>query len=237
MSTLYGPDLAQIHVDGYGFHWQRAAPAILKWLRAARIERGRVVDLGCGGGQWLARLSKAGYEPVGIDASREMIRLARLQAPTATLIRGSFADVELPPSRAVTALGEPLNYLDGSRSVRRTLRRVHQALTPGGLFVFDVREPSLRAVERRVAARVGINWACVAEIDEPPGSQRLIRQITTFRRRGETYHRAEERHELRLFPRVQMLSWLQWLGFRVRVYRGYGEYRLGPRQAVIVARK
>lgn len=54
--SLYGADLAHVHVDGYGFHWERASPAVLKWLRESGVRKGTIVDLGCGGGQWLARL-------------------------------------------------------------------------------------------------------------------------------------------------------------------------------------
>ena len=50
-SPLYNPDLAHIHIAGYDFHWKGAAPAVLHWLRQAKITSGTVVDLGCGGGQ------------------------------------------------------------------------------------------------------------------------------------------------------------------------------------------
>ena len=76
-SMLYESDLAHIHIDGYGFHWEGAAPAVLKWLRDAGIRQGKIVDVGCGGGQWLARLAEAGYEPVGVEVSPAMIRHAQ----------------------------------------------------------------------------------------------------------------------------------------------------------------
>ena len=49
-SLFYAPDLARIHVAGYDFHWQGAAPAVLAWLRQAKITSGTVLDLGCGPG-------------------------------------------------------------------------------------------------------------------------------------------------------------------------------------------
>jgi SAM-dependent methyltransferase len=242
-SRLYDDDLSFVHNKGYGFHWQSAAPAILKWLREADIDSGTVVDLGCGGGQWLARLAEEGYQPVGVDVSPAMIRTARKLAPSATLLQGSLADTALPACDAVTSLGEPLNYLDGRRSIQRTLKHVYRALRPGGLFIFDVRQPPTEPVETRVAARVGDDWACVAYIDEyvPTGNGQeggsLVRRITTFRRHGASYRRSEEVHELRTFSKDQVLDWLRRLGFRARHFRGYGNYRLGPRQIVFVARK
>lgn len=234
---LYQVDLARIHIDGYGFHWQSAAPALGKWLRDSRISTGRVVDLGCGGGQWLARLAALGYTPVGVDVSEAMIRASRQLVPAAELHHGSFASIRLPPCDAVTSLGEPLNYLPSAASVRRTLRNVYRALRPGGLFVFDVRTPPTKPIAPRTVARVGDNWACIARIEEDAASGRLTRHITTFLRSGRSYRRGKETHVLRLYPRAEITAWLRDLGFRVRTKRSYGNYRLAPRHVVFLAQK
>jgi SAM-dependent methyltransferase len=234
---LYESDLARIHIEGYGFHWKGAAPAVLSWLRQAGIRDGTIVDLGCGGGQWLARLADEGYKTVGVDISPAMLQHARSRVPAAKLICGSFADTELPPCDAVTSLGEPLNYLPGARDVKRTLNHVYRALRPGGLFIFDVRERAANKIEPRVSACEGEDWACIAHIEESSTTGRLVRRITTFRRDGSVYRRGQETHILQLYPRRNVLSWLRQIGFRARSHRGYDTYRLGPRQLVVVARK
>jgi SAM-dependent methyltransferase len=237
MGQLYGDDLARIHIDGYGFHWESAAPAILKRLRNTGIHSGVVIDLGCGGGQWLARLAAEGYMPVGVDVSSAMIRSASKRIPSAQLIHGSFAEVELPKCDAVTSIGEPLNYLPTRKSFQRTLKNVYHALRPGGLFIFDVRIPPTAPVEARTAVRISDDWACLAIIDEDYAKQRITRRIATFCRRGSAYRRSDETHILRLYPKSQLARWLRQIGFRVRILRSYGRYKLMPRQVVIVARK
>ena len=233
---LYREDLAQIHVDGYGFHWQGAAPWLLRWLRESGIACGLVVDLGCGGGPWLARLADEGYETCGIDVSPNMIKQAKRISPRSDFICGSFADVEIPKCDAVTSLGEPLNYLNSGRLARRTIRNVFAALRSGGLFVFDVRHPSARAVDPKNHNMLDEDWFCYARIEEN-GSQ-LTRHITTFRRIGNNrFRRDKETHRLKLFSRAQVLDWLRTAGFRVRSRRSYGDYRLGPAQSVFICRK
>jgi hypothetical protein len=74
-------------------------------------------------------------------------------------------------------------------------------------------------------------------IDESPSTNRTVRRITSFKRRGSAYRRTEEVHQLHVYPKAVVQDWLRELGFRVRAYRRYGEYRLGPRQVVFVARK
>lgn len=238
MKTIYQDDLAHIHVDGYGFHTTGAADALLGWLKQYGIPSGLVVDLGCGGGQWLAKLESSGYDTAGIDVSESMVRLAKLNSPKSRFISGSFADVTIPKCDAVTSLGEPLNYLCSGPAIRRTMRNVFAALRPGGLFIFDVRHPPRSPVASRETHQSMKQWFCHARIEENSITGELVRYITTFCRVPDGhYRRKEEIHRLKLFPRAEMLTWLRSLGFRVQVRSAYGSYQLGPRQSVFICRK
>lgn len=55
----------------------------------------RVLDLGCGSGRTLAPLLEAGYDPVGLDASSEMLALARKAHPEAELIEASLYEIPI----------------------------------------------------------------------------------------------------------------------------------------------
>lgn len=237
LTDIYQEDLAKIHIDGYGFHWEGAASAMLRFLRESGIEKGMVIDLGCGGGQWLERLSREGYTVCGVDRSESMIKAAKNRVPQAKLILGSFAEVALPGCDAVTSLGEPINYLDGQQSIRRVFRNVFQALRPGGVFIFDAREPASRPVEPRIHSRIGEDWACIARIEEDGAKNSLTRHITTFFKVGTNYRRRDELHKLKVYSKGDMIRWLRETGFRVRTYPRYGEYRLAERQSAYVARR
>lgn len=234
---LYQADLARIHVDGYSFHWEGAAPSLLEWLRDAKVPRGgRVVDLGCGGGQWLAMLQRKGYLACGVDISPEMIRIAERTAPGTELLCGSLDEVELRECDAVTSLGEPLNYLNSGPRMKRVFKRVYAALKPGGLFVFDVRTPPDGPQPPVDRVRSGDDWFCHSRIEED--SRGVRRSITTFVADTEgRYRREEETHRLKLFRTEVMREWLTAIGFRARTRRGYGAYQLGKRQVVFLCRK
>ncbi|MEO1496408.1 MAG: class I SAM-dependent methyltransferase [Planctomycetota bacterium] len=238
-SPLYESDLAEIHVEGYGFHWERASGQLLTWLEEHRVPKpGLVIDLGCGGGQWLSTLIREGYRGHGIDVSPRMIRIAEKNAPEAGFSCDSFDTAAIPACAAVTSLGEPLNYLASGAAIRRTLRTVFAALALGGVFIFDVRHPAVGRVEPRYHHKAGRDWFCCVSIEEDHRTNRLTRHITTFRRQEDgDYRRNEETHRLRVFSIAQMSAWLREAGFRVRTRRGYGDYRLGPRQSVFIATK
>jgi SAM-dependent methyltransferase len=232
----YQSDLAYIHDAGFGDFARKAAPGLLAVLRRAGIRSGLVVDLGCGSGIWAAELTRRGCDVLGIDISQPMIQLARKRAPDANFVVASFLKAKLPACDCVTAIGEVLNYTFDRRNSRRELtrffRRVHEALRPGGVFIFDVAEPG-RALRRAHAE--GKDWAILFEAEA--GRNYLIRRMTTFRQVEKLYRRSQETHRLRLYRSSDIAAELRRAGFAVRVLRAYGRMTLPSANAAFVATK
>ena len=59
-------------------------------------------------------MERAGYQPIGVDTSGPLLRLARNAAPSAKLKRASAYKVALPPCNAITCMGEVLSYHEQS---------------------------------------------------------------------------------------------------------------------------
>ncbi len=243
----YEADLAFIHDAGYSEFARAAAPGLVALLRRSGIIRGTIVELGCGAGAATRALLTAGHTVLAIDASPAMLRLARRNVPGARFVLGELPAVTIPPCDAVVAVGEVLNYMRGRSAFDRLFRRVFRALRPGGLFVFDVREPGLLDSQRhRVAdgtavvhARLGREWAVIStsrqdRVDRARGT--LTRAIVSFRRVGRGYRRRDETHRLTLLPPAELARHLRATGFHVRGARGYGGGRLPPGFAVVIAR-
>lgn len=241
MSGGYGEDLAMIHDLGHGDFAERATDEILRLLEGAGLRSGRVVDLGCGSGQTARRLLDAGYEVTGIDQSPAMIERARSRAPEADLRVATFADAEIPPCVAVTAVGEVLNYLldetVGPQTLPDLFRRAHGALATGGLLVFDVLAPGQIGARGASRHRIGPDWAVLLDAAEDPTRRLLTREITSFRRLGELYRRDFEVHIQRLLEPAVLARQLRDQGFRVRIRAGYGDFRLSAAHRVLIARK
>lgn len=235
-SPFYGEDLACLHNQHYSDFVAHSAPQALSMLRAAGLKSGLVCDLGCGGGQFSASLLKAGYQVIGVDLSAAMIAIARKRAPGARFIQGSVAEVVLPPCEAAIAIGEVFNYLSSPKAVLRSFRNIYRALRPGGILLFDIKEPPAKKIAR-IAARSGADWALIAEIEEDPLRKKLTRTIHSFRKLRRHYRRQIEIHQLRIYPVVEVLRMVESAGFRARSYPGYGRYKLGPGRRVLLARK
>jgi SAM-dependent methyltransferase len=240
MDEWYKEDLAYIHDVGHRDFALRSAPGILEILKRSRIRGGLVVDLGCGSGLWAHELAKAHYQVFGVDISEAMIGIARSRVPEAEFRIGSLFQVDLPRCRAVTALGECLNYLfdpdHSSRALAQLFGRIYGALTPGGVCVFDLAEPGqVRAGTTSRGFSEGEDWVVVVEKREERGV--LTRRITSFRQVGEHYRRADEIHRLRLYPAAEVARELRGAGFRVRTTRRYGRFPLPKAHAAFIARK
>ncbi len=100
----------------------------------------RVLELGCGGGQWSISLARIGARPVGVDLSIEQLR----HAPALM----ADAGVSFP---VVNANAETTPFADESFDVvfcdhgamtfadpHRTVPEVARLLRPGGLFAFNM---------------------------------------------------------------------------------------------------
>ncbi|MGA7614719.1 MAG: class I SAM-dependent methyltransferase [Thermoanaerobaculia bacterium] len=236
--SFYGEDLAFIHDRGFRQSVE-AAPDLLAILVRAGIAGGAVIDLGCGSGLWAKELVRAGYRVSGIDISPAMIRIAKKEVPEAKFVAGSLFDARLGECDAVTALGEVIGYIAEARSRRGMLRtffrRVHDALRPGGLFLFDVIVTPGKPMNYRYWTG-GDEWVVLVEVHEDVEARLLTRRIITFRRRGAGYRRSEEIHLVRLFERERIEELLRDAGFSVRATRRWGRFTLPPRRLGFQAR-
>jgi SAM-dependent methyltransferase len=239
---FYGRDVAHVHDTGHGDHARDAAPDLLRRLRDAGLHGGLVVDLGCGSGIWARALLDAGFEVLGVDLSADLLAIARERAPEARFVEASALDIELPPCAAVTAMSEVVNYAADPRLGRRTLAglmaRVHDALRPGGLLLFDALAPGFEPPARRMW-REGEDWVVLSELADGEEPRTRTRRVIVFRRSdGGLWERSDERHPLVLHDAGEVVSDLRRAGFaEVEALDAWGDLRLRPGHVAFAARR
>ncbi len=113
---------------------------LVKTLHEEGITQGLVCELGCGTGRMTRLLAQSGYDLIGMDASQEMLSIARTQDSTGILyLEQDMRELELYGTvRAVISVCDTINYLLEDEDLLRVFRLVNNYLDPGGIFLFDL---------------------------------------------------------------------------------------------------
>jgi SAM-dependent methyltransferase len=111
---------------------------IRRYISSHRPHARTLLELGCGTGALLAGLA-ANLSVTGIDRSPEMLSVAARTVPGARLIQGDMTSFTLPDRfDVVMCMFDTLNHVTTLDGWLRLFRCVHEHLSDGGLFIFDV---------------------------------------------------------------------------------------------------
>lgn len=110
----------------------------LSWLKSIIPAGSRILDLGCGPGLYTKRLSDAGFDVTGIDYSKRSIAYAKDHDTRTKYIYQNY--LEMDYSKVFDVI--TLIYCDYAALIpderKMLLSKIHRALKPDGLFIFDV---------------------------------------------------------------------------------------------------
>jgi len=95
------------------------------------------LDVGCGTGRHLEWL-KRHHSTMGVDASPQMLRIARRRLPDVPLIAGDMRSFRLDRRfDVISCLYSAIGHLQTKADVRRALSTFEQHLRPGGLAIVE----------------------------------------------------------------------------------------------------
>jgi len=131
--------------------------------RLADLERPRVLDVGAGGGLFSTSLAAAGFEVVGIDASRSSLCAARRHAAgtpegcAPSYVAGNA--MLLPFRNATFDVAVCSEVLEHVASPGQLIEEVARVLRPGGIFCFDTPNRTWLARIGLIAIAENVGWA------------------------------------------------------------------------------
>ncbi len=110
--------------------------------RAMRYAKGRVLDIGTGGGRCCLYLQKKGFEVVGIDNSPLAIKVCKLRGLKNALVM-SISDVSPQLGRfdTILTMGNNFGLFGGFKQARRLLRRFHRLTSENALIIAETNDP------------------------------------------------------------------------------------------------
>ncbi len=202
--------------------YDRWSEYLISLLREYGVEDGIVAELGCGTGEITARLQRAGYDMIGLDASAEMLGVARekeydTEEPSGILyLLQDMREMELFGTvRAFVSVCDSMNYLLTEEDLLRTFRLVNNYLEKDGVFIFDMKSEYF--FSEVVADEVRVeHWEDGTLIweNEYDSEQRCNRYELTIYRRidNEAYERVTEEHVQRVYTVERLKKLLELAG-------------------------
>jgi SAM-dependent methyltransferase len=114
------------------------ADRVIEWIGRYRPQATSLLELGCGTGSILARLSSV-TDLTGLDRSPGMLAQASEKVPNARLLEGDMKAFSLGERfDVVICVFDSLNHLLFFGDWESMFDAVHDHLVEGGLFIFDV---------------------------------------------------------------------------------------------------
>jgi ubiquinone/menaquinone biosynthesis C-methylase UbiE len=157
----------------FGGAWARWRESIVPYLA-----EGRVLDLGCGTGEFAESLSRQGYNVVGLDREPSMLRRAGTRASLhSRLIRGDATRLPFRSASFASCIATfPANYI----LQRTTLDEIARVVRPGGVLAIVMSGYTERWSLWRQPIRIALRFFYGARsADNLPANRFIVHPLLT----------------------------------------------------------
>lgn len=136
--TPYDHIATQWHANGRGAEYVARVLGYIDQILYDLPLCATLLDLGCGTGQPIAcHIIKRGFQVVGVDHSREMLKIAANVVPEARLIQGDMAELEFREKFAAIVAWDSVFHLKREQHPA-IFRKLAQTLELGGRLLLSV---------------------------------------------------------------------------------------------------
>jgi SAM-dependent methyltransferase len=165
--------------EGWAALWGGfAAPAWRALAEVAGVGPGsRVLDVGCGSGEFLAYLDGIGASAAGVDPEPDMVAIARARVPRADVRLGTAE--ELPWPDAAFDLVTAVNALQFAEDTDDAVAELARVTVPGGLVGVanwaESYRSDLKTIDAALADAAGDEVSPDGDLRLPGGLESLLR--------------------------------------------------------------
>lgn len=175
-----------------------------------------IADLGCGTGTMAHIMSREGYDVIGIDASPEMLSVAKQKHGDILFLNQTLTEFELygTVDAAYSSL-DCINYLTEDGELSKLFALVKNYLNPGGIYIFDI------SSYYKLSEVLGNNTFVFEDENifytwENYFEDNILEMtLTFFKKCGELYERFEEEQVQRAYKAEEICSIAEAAGLSV----------------------
>ncbi len=123
-----------------------------------------VLDLTCGTGSQVFWLNSSGFEVVGSDISKNMLKIAKQKMQAKNLkirfLQGDCRTVQVGNFDAVITVSNAIGHLT-REDFKLTLQNINRNLNPGGLYIFDIFNLDYLLANNNIT-KLTIDWVAIS---------------------------------------------------------------------------
>ena len=137
MTKLYS-ELATIYHEMYQsiFDYKKEFQFYNKLLKKYKCKK--ILEIGCGSGNLAPFFLKVGYDYIGLDLFKEMIKIAKEVEPKAKFVQGDMRNLKLKDKfDAILITGRSFTYMTTNEDVMSALKSINKHLKKKGFLIFD----------------------------------------------------------------------------------------------------
>ncbi len=130
---------------------------------------GLILDLACGTGRHLIRLSKEGFDVVGLDISSNLLKIAKSRWSEAQLVRGDMRFLPFKPASfsAAISMDTSFGYLPSEVDDSQSLNELRETLNHGGVFNIDVFNRERLILKYKTNRLTNLKWILLPTLLKP----------------------------------------------------------------------
>lgn len=120
---------------------------------AAKYVKGRVLDIGCGGGRWSLYLQNKGHDVLGVDYSPLVVKVCKLRGLRNVMVKSiTEIDSRLGRFDTILMMGNNFGLFGGPGRAKRLLKRFRDLTSPDARIIaesLDVHKPPILPYHRK----------------------------------------------------------------------------------------
>lgn len=204
--------------------YNRWADFFEKIFEKEQVSPHLILDLACGTGSLIQTMTNRGYEMIGVDASEEMLMMARekeYDGVAPMFLHQSMEELDLYGTiDACVCCLDSFNYVTDPEKLRQIFDRVEMFLEPYGLFIFDINTPyKFHRIDGQCYTREDEDIFCVwqAEVEEDLCTYYF--DLFEADSEEDVWYRQQEEHQERIYQPEMIRQLLEDVGFhQIRMY-------------------
>ncbi|SFJ50156.1 class I SAM-dependent DNA methyltransferase [Thermoflavimicrobium dichotomicum] len=206
---------ARIYNEKFAGFSEGIIPILKKFLLEKINKSSTILDLCCGTGQLAKALSDLGYQVVGIDLSKEMIKYAKQNAPNTTFLVEDARSFRSPAStfQGVISVFDSLNHILSTDEVFQVFKNVFDSLDNQGIFLFDINTEAIYLQHTGSFGIVEPDYACIKSVTYDSQTKFAHYQLTLFQKEQDHWQREDIPLQQRSYTTHEIIELLKEVGF------------------------